>query len=76
MTAIKQGFGLANPDCTKCGDERGGPPGHGADTCGWFPGTSVYLLTLMPHMAGRAGEIWDTYIDRYMDAHLGSESAA
>lgn len=76
MTGIQQGFGTANPDCSKCGDERGGPPGHTDDDCQWFPGMSVYLLTRLPHMAGREGEIWDTYIDRYLDAHLGSESKA
>lgn len=75
MTEIKTGFGRRNVHCSNCGDERGGPPDHATSECGYFEGMSVFLLTRMPHMAGREGEIWDTYIDRYLDAQLSEKQA-
>lgn len=71
MTEIKTGFGRRNANCSKCGDERGGLPDHDTADCQWFPGMSVFLMTRLPHMAGREGEVWDTYVDRYLDAQLG-----
>jgi hypothetical protein len=73
VAEVTQGFGRPNPDCSKCGDERGGLPGHDAGSCQWFPGMSVFLLTRLPHMAGREAEIWDVYVNRYLDAQLNAD---
>jgi hypothetical protein len=35
LPANRQGRGIRNPHCTKCGDLRGGPYGHQAYECGW-----------------------------------------
>jgi hypothetical protein len=83
MAELPTGFGRPNANCSTCGDERGGPSGHGTSECQYFEGMSVFLLTKMPHMAGREQEIWGTYVDRYLDsidhyldANPGSESSA
>lgn len=73
MSEIKTGFGRRNVHCSTCGDERGGPFGHETSECKYFTDMSVFLLTKMPHMAGREGEIWETYVDRYLDAELAAE---
>lgn len=75
MAELPKGFGRRNVHCSNCGDERGGPFGHETSECRYFPGMSVDVLTKMPHMAGREGEIWDSYIDRYLEAHLGPSEA-
>ena len=72
MTEIRKGFGRRNVHCSNCGDERGGPFGHETSECQYYPGMSVFVLTKMPHMAGREAEVWNTYIDRYFDAQLGA----
>jgi hypothetical protein len=74
VSAIKTGFGRRNTHCSNCGDERGGPFGHEISECRWKPGMTVTELTQQPHMAGREGEIWDTYVDRYLDAALAEQA--
>lgn len=70
---LKTGFGRLNPHCSNCGDERGGPFGHETSECRWWPGMSVYVLTKLPHLADRQGEVWDHYVDRYLDHALNGQ---
>lgn len=73
MVEIKTGFGRRNVRCSNCGDERGGPFGHETSECRWYPGMSVQELARMPHLTERQAEVWDTYVDRYLDAALAEQ---
>lgn len=73
--SMPTGFGQPNPSCTACGDERGGPSGHTAATCQWWPGMSVDLLVRLPHLADRRPEVWEHYVDRYLDHELARVEA-
>lgn len=67
-------FGRRNPHCSNCGDERGGPSGHGTGECRYRAGmTAEELAATMDDK--KAERYWGVLVDRYLDKHLGPEAS-
>jgi hypothetical protein len=63
-TPTVRGFGIRNPHCSRCGDERGGPVGHESYECKYRHGmTAGEVAELLPEH--RRSAFWDEQIDRY-----------
>lgn len=64
MRLAKKGWGTRNPNCAKCGDERGGRFGHTSDECLWQQGMTVEEVARnVPRE--RLHDFWEAMIDRY-----------
>jgi hypothetical protein len=67
---LPRGFGRRNVHCSNCGDERGGPFGHETAECHYRDGMSVGELVDLPHLVDRRPEVWEHYVERYLEEKL------